>query len=322
MPYITDSLLHHESGRQDTRSLPPLTQWSEQKLRYQSPGGLIEAAILEPARPVTQVPVLLAPGWAETMTVFRDCAAELVKAGRVVITLDHSRRGGTVEPVEPWPVDELRKANNILYVLEQLDVQVIDVVSHSEGSVNVTIAASLRPERFRNIVYFAPAGLIGEDAILETFVRFANVNLRNAVNALTDRRLTWPVARGLIEGAKYICRNPQRAFLEGQAVSRSDLTGALKSLHDKGIGLAIVHGVCDVGFPMSQMQEVLGHATEALGLDRTFLDGFLSVQGGHMAFYMRYKEYTWAADKLLTTLERKHRNHSEPSGDQKIHSAD
>ncbi len=82
------------------------------------------------------------------------------------------------EAVQKYPKEEVRKALNILGVLEEKDVEKTDVIAHSEGAVNTLIAASLYPEKFRNIVLFGPAGLIGEDTFTRLFQGFLGQNKR------------------------------------------------------------------------------------------------------------------------------------------------
>jgi pimeloyl-ACP methyl ester carboxylesterase len=121
--------------------------------------------MVTPDNPKTNVPVVLAPGWSENRKVLQACAAELYAAGRPVIALDHPRRGGTVEPKEEYPIDELRKALTIREIIKQEGIEKVDILAHSEGAINGAMAASLEPETVRNMVLVNPAGLIGKDTL-------------------------------------------------------------------------------------------------------------------------------------------------------------
>ncbi|HEY6421963.1 MAG TPA: alpha/beta fold hydrolase [Pseudonocardiaceae bacterium] len=269
--------------------------------RYESLGGVINAVVVRPDNPKTEVMVVLAPGWSENRTVLKDCIAQLYAAGRPVIALDHPRTGGTVNPHESYPIDELRKALTIREIIKQEGIPQVDIISHSEGSINGAIAASLEPGRVRNMVLVNPAGLIGRDTIQGLVARFAMKNWQNIIRNLTDVNGLRAALRGQTEGAKYIARNPLRAYQEVRAVSQSEIAGMLQHLHDEGIGIVIVHGVEDPGFPMERMQQVVKSDAKPDG----FVDGFLSVKGGHDDLYIHPEEYTRAAEQMLTALERK-----------------
>jgi pimeloyl-ACP methyl ester carboxylesterase len=269
--------------------------------RYESLGGVIEAVVVKPNNPKTDVPVVLAPGWSENRKVLKDCAAELYAAGRPVIALDHPRRGGTVEPREAYPIDELRKALTIQEIIKQEDMAKVDIVAHSEGAINGAIAASLEPEKVRNLVLVNPAGLIGKDTLPRLVGRFAMKNVQNFVNNIADADARRAVMTGQTEGAKYIAQNPLRAYQEVRAISQSEIDEMLQGLHGKGLGILVIHGVDDPGFPMERMQKVVKSDKQPDG----FVDGFLSVQGGHDELYIHPEKYTGAAEKMLTAMEQK-----------------
>lgn len=151
------------------------------------------------------------------------------------------------------------------------------------------------------MVLVNPAGLIGKDTVPGLVGRFAEKNWQNIVNNITDGNSLLAVLRGHVEGAKYIAQNPLRAYQEVRAVSQSEIEGMLQYLHGEGIGIVIVHGVDDPGFPMERMQKVVKSDAKPDG----FVDGFLSVKGGHDDLYIHPEEYTGVAEKALTLLERK-----------------
>lgn len=269
--------------------------------QYESLGGIIDAVMVTPDNPKTDVPVVLAPGWSENIKVLKACVEQLHDAGRPVIALDHPRRGGTVKTQADYPIDELRKALTIREIIKQEGIPQIDIVAHSEGAINGAIAASLEPKSVRHMVLVNPAGLTGKDTIPKLVGRFAKKNWQNFVWNMTDKDARRTVVRGQTEGAKYIAQNPRRAYQEVRAISQSEIQGMLHDLHDEGIGIAVIHGVDDAGFPMDRMQKVVKSEARSDG----FVDGFLSVKGGHDDLYIHPNKYTGAAEKMLTALEKK-----------------
>lgn len=268
--------------------------------KYESPVGNINAVFVRPDNAKTDVPVVLAPGWSETEKVLKDCVSVLHDAGRPAIVLDHPRHGGVVDPQGNYPTEELRKALAILEIIQQDDIPQVDIIAHSEGAINGAIAASLEPERIRNMVLVSPAGLVGKDTIPRLIGRFALKSWKNAEN-IGNRDALGAFMRGQIEGAKNVAQNPSRAYQEVRAISRSEIGGMLHELHNLGIGIVIIHGVDDPGFPMSRLKGIVKSDFMPGG----FVDGFLSVMGGHNELYIHPEEYTGAAEKMLTALEQK-----------------
>jgi pimeloyl-ACP methyl ester carboxylesterase len=275
-------------------------RFEQGRRRYESLGGAINAVVVRPDNPKTDVPVLLAPGWSEGASVLKDCVRQLYAAGRPVIALDHPRSGGIVDSQGGHPIDELRKALTIREVIQQENVPQVDILAHSEGAINGAIAASLGPESVRNMILVSPAGLIGKDTMPGLVGRFAKKGWQSFENIL-DKDTHAAFIRGQIEGVKYVAQNPLRAYQEASAISHSEIDGLLYKLHSQGIGIVVIHGVDDLGFPMDRMQQVVKSVSQPDG----FVDGFLSVKGGHEELYLRPEKYTRAAEKMLTALEQK-----------------
>jgi pimeloyl-ACP methyl ester carboxylesterase len=291
--------------------LEQLVKVSVEVRRHASSTACVRVRIFTPEEAGTSIPVLIAPGWAQTWKVFREPASQIAGAGRRVILIDHPRRCGGDRTDDSYPIVQTRKAEGILLALAREQVDRIDLVAVSEGAINATIAAARKPELVRNLILVGPAGLSGEDTYRTLSTRFAIKNLRTMLGFI-DSRTSPAVASRWREGAKYILQNPYRVYQEGKAVATSSISDLLKELHDKGIGVAIMHGVDDAGFPMHKVQETLREATLHQGLARTFLDGFASVQGGHDDLYVFPERYAGAVERVLSALERRHRATQDP----------
>jgi pimeloyl-ACP methyl ester carboxylesterase len=268
-------------------------------------GGAAETVDVSPENPPDKNPVFFAPSWGCTLEVYKPALETLVHQQRRVISLNHPRIGGSMKGVSAdalskYPKEELRKALNILDILEQKKIYKVDAISHSEGSINLIIAATLHPEKFRNIVLYAPAGLIGKD----TLKRLASGHKKaSSGRAPTLMPLIPPnpieekVGRASVtEGVKYIAKNPWRSFNEVKNISATQIENMLRSLHEKGIGIVIMSGVDDPVFPIENMQKIVKY---------NMIDGFLSLIGGHGEIGNNPEHFMVAAENMLTKSEEK-----------------
>jgi pimeloyl-ACP methyl ester carboxylesterase len=289
--------------------------------KYNVAGGIAEVVDIQPEKPKTEIPVFLAPAWSCTTEVYKPALETLSKTQRRVISLNHPRFGGNMENLIPegaenkYPTEGLRKALNILGVLEKKEIQQIDVIAHSEGAVNAVIAATLHPEKFRNIILFAPAGLIGEDKFTRLFQGFvgqlkraetmSEISVTEAEKQaglqslpmipLTDTE-KHVVSTATTEAIKYLAKNPIRGINEGLAIAKSQIHELLRHLHEKDIGIVVMSTVDDPVFPMDKMQKIV---------KTDMLDGFLSLRGGHGEIGNHPDRYMVAAESMLTALEKK-----------------
>lgn len=287
------------------------------KESYKVAGGTAEVVDISPRDAKNEVPVFLAPAWACSTEVYKGAMQTLVDSQRRVVTLNHPRVGGSLdkttyeEELKRYPKEELRKALNILSVMEQKEIEKTDVIAHSEGAVNVVIAAAMHPEKFRNIVLFAPGGLIGKDTFGRLLKGFAGQSKRaGSLNAIPEGPSGEPGLpeipitdaekqvgkKAAAEALKYFGKNPVRAVKEGLDLSKSQIHEMLRFLHQKGVGIVVMSGVDDPVFPMEKMQEIA---------KADMLDGYLALRGGHGALGEHPERYIVAADEMLTKLEAK-----------------
>lgn len=266
-------------------------------------GAIVESVDIKPENPKSEIPVLVAPGWAATMDSFKPGMKVLMENERRVISLNHPRKGGTIldslnEEIEKNSSEELRKAHTILGLLEQKGIEKIDVIAHSEGAINVSIAAMLHPEKFRNIVLYAPAGLIGNDTLFRLIKGSMGTTPRTETMSIipeTDIEKEYlEVTKNI--GSDYQMANPLRAGKEVLAISQAQIEDMLRYLRGRGIKIVVIAAVEDTMFPMEKYQK---------NVDSSFVDGFLSVRGGHMQIQVHPELYMGAAESMLTALEKK-----------------
>lgn len=262
--------------------------------RHDSHTGYIEVVDKTPKEPKISIPVLLAPGWGETPKVFEDVIDEVVKAGRRAITLKYISAQNPLLETNLLGV-EMDKAEAFLGWLENKEIDKVDAIAHSSGALSIAFAASIQPERFRNIVLVDPAGMIGKDTFPRLLGRFSIKGIVDAYHAATSQSRRKPISRLYIEGAKFVVEHPAQSLKEAVAVSRSDIYETVKELRNSGIRIGVMAGKFDPVFPMkSKIQRRVKAGS---------VDGFLSLRGGHGELHYQ-RRYAKAAESLLTSLEQ------------------
>jgi|GEM_PF-559122 len=290
-----------------------------------------------------EVPILLAPGWASTIPVYQPLLKTLTGEGRRVFTLNHPQRGNDThlsdeeqERLSAFPQPERQKASNLLELLKHKDIsgdKKVDVIAHSEGCINAIAAALVEPEKFRNIVLFAPPGFMGKDSRIHLALGWSKWQLggRKGMKSLEEIPISEEdkaraAAEGRVaieypaipqteesletgkvamtEGLKYMAANPLRAAKEVLDMPSVALDEVIQELRSRGIGIVIISGVDDPLFPTKRMAEYLKKDT---------IDGFLSVRGSHPQIGDDPERFGVAANQMLERLRDKKRARNSPS---------
>ena len=268
----------------------------------------VEVVDVAPEVLKTEVPTLIAPGWGCSIDSYRETLRALNGLGRRALTLNHPRYGNSgeneIHNVLGYPIDEIRKALNLIGILNKKKIGKADVVAHSEGAINATIAALLYPEKFRNLALYAPAGLIGKDNFQRLLMDFSDNLARERLYQTDADEITEEERMKIVaiinETLAYFSKNPVRGINEAIAISNTEIGEMLKILHDKGVGTFVISGVDDQVFPMNKIQ---GNSSQ------DFLDGFISVKGGHYDLQIRPEKYikgiTGMFDSSVARSEKK-----------------
>ncbi|MDA2922232.1 alpha/beta hydrolase [Patescibacteria group bacterium AH-259-L07] len=274
---------------------PSLTEQFETPEAMEFYGGEVEVVDIHPENKKTEIPVVVAPGWAATPEVLRDNILTLAELGRRTISIK-SPHGIKAEKIKNFPEAELRKAAALIKTLEKKDIDKVDAVGHSEAGIYLTLAATLYPDKFRNIVLVDPGGMIGKDNPWRLSVGFLQDIVKQIIRGIKDRKLARSTLTSFREGRKSISSDPARAFKEAIAISRTQIHELVRELKKKGVGISIIHAVDDKIFPMDRIQKI-ARADQ--------VNGFYSVKGTHNEFFLKPKKYTQLADQTLTALESK-----------------
>jgi pimeloyl-ACP methyl ester carboxylesterase len=257
---------------------------------------------VSPENKKTEIPAVLAPGFSATPMVHEQNILALAKAGRRVISVDSphglTKHGIEKELASDHAEVELAKLSAIIQAMDEKGIQQADVVAHSEGGIYMTLAASLYPGRFRNMILMDPGGMIGRDNVLRLGIGMVHQLGAQAISEGkrkeddTDRQAK--KLQSPLMPLKVIASNLKRAWDSVQAITDSDIVDMMKELKTQGVGISVIHGVDDKVFPMDRVQKEVGADA---------VTGFYSVAGGHNEIFIRPERYTKAADLALDALE-------------------
>lgn len=266
------------------------------------PEGVIEIIDLLPEKLKTRIPVVLAPGWTATPNVYRENLLSLAGRNRRVLSFRAPHGIETREKDLPADVPdaELRKVAALVKVLEKKGIPQADIVGHSEGGIYATLAFSLYPEKFRNLVLVNPAGIIGPDTVRRLVVEFSRGVILQLIQGVHDSARRKSMLRAFGESARSVAEGPVHTIKEVLAISQADIRSMLRAVKQKGKGISIIHAADDKTFPVDRAQEALG-GPDGDGL----IDNFYVVKGSHNILYLEPEEYSHLIDIALDALENK-----------------
>ena len=184
-------------------------------------------------------------------------------------------------------------------------IEKIDAIGHSEGCMVVILAATLYPERFRDIVLVNPAGMIGKDNPWRLATSFAREVVKGYVDEVRKNGLSEPMLRAIRETTTAVINDPVQSFREVLALSNVQIHELLIGLREKGIGISIVSAVDDGVFPDKRMQEIV---------TKDMVDGYFTVRGHHAQFQLDAERYTQLADYALEMMQQKRERSQQPQG--------
>ncbi|PYS78791.1 MAG: hypothetical protein DMF70_14205 [Acidobacteria bacterium] len=250
---------------------------------------------ITPTRWQSAVPILFCPGWMENPQNHKETIYALYREGRRTIFPD-SPHGIEAKRRGSFHMAELRKAAVLTATLRLRGVTEVDAIAHSEGAINLAIAATAEgAPLFRNIVLHSPAGLCGAGNILDGAWRAcqeARQERRRQARRPTERQLLRDPRRRRM----YFGTTLAQTLAEARAIAQADIRDMLVYLRRRGTGIAIIHGADDRLFRMEKMQK---------NVDLEMVDGFYSVEGGHQQILVEPSRHARFASNALLALERK-----------------
>ncbi len=203
-----------------------------------------------------ETPIFIAPGWGETPHMFKGLIGLLYEQGYRVISVYHPRHDLKLITRGNISRFELQKAEIITEIIKKEHIVKVDIIAHSEGTVNSVIAARTQPSLFRQLVLIGPGGLVERESFPELVGRFVLNMFQGGPSILWNKNEFVSFVRSLVDMSKYFLSNPMLGLLEGSAVSHSHMQESLVDLHEAGVSVTIVCGTKDVVFPHKKMKSI------------------------------------------------------------------
>ena len=266
------------------------------------------------------VPVLIAGGWSEGTQALQDTAEVVLGDGREVITVDHTRTGEVDDHSEGLILDQARsngiseymdsahpetiqRAETLMAVLDDAGLDQVDVIAHSEGAIDIELAARLHPDRFRNIILVAPAGMMGKDSTPRLLSRFARKVVRGYVVDMREikERSAESAAIFAKNGPEYFAANRRKAWREIGATASGRIDKNLPKLREKGIGIGLLVSHSDRGFPDKRINKQVSVDGPAANVD--VYASVAAKRAGHDDIVIHPERSTGAALQMLAELE-------------------
>jgi hypothetical protein len=252
---------------------------------------------ISPEKVEDETPLCFMPGFGVEGTSKLMMQA-IADEGRNVISMLLPREK-KINDKEGIPGAILQKAFSIIEVVEKEKKdkgEKFDGIGHSEGGLALALAASIRPDLFRNIVLIAPAGMMENDSQLGLISRFG---ISEGIEELKGRKLNRDnFVTYMKDLISHISSNPSLSLEEVSAMTTTDIFEMTKYLKEQGVGVGLICGVNDKVFPINR---VIDHIT------KEDIDHFLSVRGNHGSTLVgdEYEKYTALAVDLLSNMSKK-----------------
>jgi len=256
----------------------------------------LEVVDVLPEKEAQGLPVFIAPGWGNTSLTFKNIMGEFTKNGHRSLLVEHKRAQTMSSIDEQYSTEDLQRAFEIIEALDKKGIAQTDAVGYSEGTIDLVVAATLFPERFRSLVLLNPNGVIGEDSFAKLVARFHAEIARNTVSSFGSKEEIKATLAVYKDVASEILKNPALAARETLSIAKSNTLPALANLKQKGIRISIIAGVDDKMFPIKKMQEEV---------KAEHVDGFYSVKGGHFEAFKKPEQYTSLIRAAFSALEKK-----------------
>ena len=243
-------------------------------------------------------PVFMAPGWLGVPHDFRMLISSLAKEGQRTLSMD-ALRGIDYKEIFPdippefkdFPKAELRKAAAVIAILEAKGIDKIDVVTYSEGSMYMAMAALLRPDKFtKNMVFVAPAGLLkfkkeGDLLPLHAIHNFtkhylAHQKLMKAYDKINppDPETSPEINNERIKHT--ISTRPGKFVAEAVAQAHYSIDTLMEKLTELGFNISVVTTVEDTLYDSNRLAGDGGTIGQGSTIKKDMVKGVYSIRGG------------------------------------------
>lgn len=214
-------------------------------------GGILEIIDIIPEKEIG-IPVFLSSGWASTPELLKPLLKTISENNRRIITVDFKKFDRINTKNQKGVAREKLKSQAILETAKILEIEKMDIISHSEGAVYTTFAVEDNPSIFKNFLLIAPAGMIVGQSFLETASKF-----------ILDT-LLWPVKKlkkksrpfyHIFQNTKFLLLNPIQSLQEGYGLSKVFIAKKISFIIKKGVNVNLIYFNEDLIFSYEEVRK-------------------------------------------------------------------
>jgi pimeloyl-ACP methyl ester carboxylesterase len=230
-------------------------------------------------------PVLFTPGFGTEFVASSGLLRALNSTDRRTLSFESALTGIGNPKIDlsDQPYPEVKKAEQILALLDHQDVPKVDIIAHSEGALQAAILGVIAPDRIRKMILYNPSGYIG-DGLAQLGKRFTDETAQFFGTVLTSLLMSGfdelPPSTGPIIGR--FLRNPQLISQEIQAIAQTNIRDTVGAIRENGIPVYLVGCTDDKLFPYHKMTKELG---------KHDVDGIFSIRGSHTSLLSAPEKY-------------------------------
>ena len=255
VPHVNESMLSQDENFS--------RDWEYPRSIFTSDGNIMKLHDMKPLSEEVLLPVAVFPVCAERVELWKGIVRGLVSRGRRVLITDalhgiaYSRNSISLN--DRATDVEYRKTAAVFAGMAAAHVEKVRGVGHSEGCIELLIAAASYPERFRDLCLIAPAGLMGKDTVSEFRQR------QREDGTITKKLHDDPTYKFEIhpddpqptdiKGVALL--NPTQTANEIRSIASIQTHDLLRIIKESGIGVVIVHSKDDVVIPFDRLMRTL-----------------------------------------------------------------
>jgi alpha-beta hydrolase superfamily lysophospholipase len=259
-------------------------------------------------------PILIVPGYSESLTHNKKLVNTLVRLGYDAMTYTQPRKRGKTGLTDPIA----RQGDIVLNVLDGIGGEnKMHVVAHSLGCAAVLYAAMQQPERFASLTLMQPLGMVGEQTFGEMFRRVNRKVVRNQLGALKGRHLTHTsdldgaapldketklryvarVAIAQLAAAGILAKHPRLAVQEAKASGKYNITEHINEVAELGIPVHVVTADSDEMFD----KQKVAAGYELISAHVTSYNQLSDVAAAHDTFWMHPERSASIIDQTISS---------------------
>jgi len=258
-----------------------------------SPGGYVK--VVDVGQGIDGIPIILSSGWGETLEALRSVIFSVASTiNRRVFAFDYAHLDNIKGRQDGFPASGYMKAHSFINLLSEKNIDKVDAIAHSEGAINIAIAAYLKPEKFNNIILINPGGMMSNDTFYKLAKRFISEFLFEPITFDTTKRFLI-YSKYAISVVGYILRNPIQAFREAIGISKFKIFYLLRNIQKNGVKVSVIVDKNDILFPVEQVKSQAKKAK---------IKNFYLVEGGHNEIHINPDKFMGTIEKIFNSMER------------------